>query len=87
MAGIAKTFKLPEGGQDNVLLDSPDPNCYHKIVDYFHEVCFNLQRNSYVLRHLTVFAEICRDPRSERSDEVLKTLDRVCDHKPTLDIV
>ena len=42
-------------------------DCYYAAVDAFHQQCFNVGRNDWALRQLTVFVYLCQVGRSTHS--------------------
>ncbi|CAG2102519.1 unnamed protein product, partial [Medioppia subpectinata] len=56
--------------------------CYRQLVDTYHQNCFNLNQNTYVLRKLSVFVNVCEDLND--TTDMTKVIDQLiqsCQHK------
>ncbi|CAG2173457.1 unnamed protein product, partial [Oppiella nova] len=47
-------------------------HCYQQLVDTFHQNCFNLNQNPYVLSKLQIFVNICEQMRDSSDADIAK---------------
>jgi len=78
---VAKTNDIVKSAvlEDKVLLRTAH-GCYQPIVDAFHNTCFHLGRNSYALRKLQVFVNLCESEIKQKV--ILDSLAYVCRKGP-----
>jgi len=55
-------------------------DCYYAAVDAFHQQCFNVGRNDWALRQLTVFVSLCQAGHTTK--EITEAVRAGCTHPP-----
>ncbi|XP_013783249.1 legumain-like [Limulus polyphemus] len=60
-------------------------DCYYKLLEYFHDECFDITLNQYTLRYLYLLVNMCE--AKIPVENVQQAMDQVCTHPPVYGII
>ena len=68
-----------------------DFDCFRKVVNVFHEKCFNLGENGYALRKIHILANLCGSEvlhvnKDDNSGKIINVIQDMCNHPKMVEI-
>lgn len=68
-------------------IDTVDHYCYRTVVEFFAANCFNLSRNPYVGKYMSIFVRACQESVEPDIQAIIRILRRTCVNIQVMDVI